>query len=296
MHHEDDRTLDTEGNQCRCVLRIRRHTTTRSVRRVSGSLETALSDRTSPPCTAVNIWLFDLTRGSRSKLTFDPADETNPTWSPDGRQIAFTSDKKGSRDLYRKAASGSGQEELLLQSADDKSAEDWTRDGRYLLYNKRADAKRALWALPLAGDRKPFAVLNAPGTQPECQISPDGKWIAYRSDESGRQEIYVQNFPPAGGKWQVSTAGGVDPQWRRDGKEMFYRQGNRLMSVEVRTTDDRFERDLPRLLFELSAILRGRNQYTVSPDGQKFLAIVPMKASVSLPIAVLLDWQSQARR
>ena len=145
-----------------------------------------------------DIWVFDLSRGTSSRLTFDPADDTNPTWSPDGQNILFASDRKGARDLYRKLASGTGTEELLLQSGEDKNPEDWTRDGRFLVYNT-GSARHDIWELPLSGDRTPLRLLSGPFSFQESQVSPDGKWIAYMSDDSGRNEVFVQNFPPRAG-------------------------------------------------------------------------------------------------
>ena len=243
-----------------------------------------------------DLWLLDLARGSTSRFTFDPADDLNPTWSPDGRQIAFTSDRLGQRNLYVKDATGARQEELLLQSDVEKNCLDWTADGKYLLYNNGPGNKRDVWALPLTGDRKPFAVVHGPGNQSEVRISPNGKWAAYTSNENGRQEIYVQSFPQGEGKWQVSTAGGADPQWRRDGKELFYVQSNALMAVAVQTGGDRFERDLPKKLFEAPFLNVGRNRYVATADGQKFLGVLRSQTAGSPPVTVVVNWASGLKR
>lgn len=195
----------------------------------------------------VDIWVFDLVRGTGSRLTFDPADDLNPVWSPDGTRIAFTSEWKGHRDIYWKLASGTGPDEALLESTDRKSVEDWSGDGRFLVYNTGNNPKTRddLWALPLSGDRKPVPILMTPFTEGQGQLSPDGRWIAYRSSKSGRPEVYVQPFPPSGGKWQISTAGGHEPRWRRDGKELFYTLGQKILAVPVKTEGATFEAGIP---------------------------------------------------
>ena len=243
-----------------------------------------------------DVWLFDLSRGTSTRLTFDPGDDFNPAWSPDGLRIVFVSDRKGHRDLWQKAASGVGQEEIVLESDADKSLEDWTRDGRYLIFNHVLPGqKREIWAMPLFGDRKPFAVITGPGTLVEGHVSPNGKWIAYNSNESGKAEIYVQNFPPAGGRWQVSTEGGSEPSWNPNGKELFYLNGDKLMAVDVKTETDRFDAGTPRLLFEAPVGNTLRNAYVVAPDGQRFLVNLRFQNTNVLPMIVVLNWPAGVR-
>jgi Tol biopolymer transport system component len=246
-----------------------------------------------------DIWLFDLVRGARMRLTFDPADDFNPTWSPDGRQIIFTSDRKGARDLYRKAAHGTGPEELLLESKEAKASEDWTRDGKYLVFNLGSGAT-GIWALELAGnanERKPVALVTGTFTQQQGRVSPDGRWLAYRSSETGRDEVYVQNFPPSGGKWQISTAGGSQPEWRADGKELFYIQNKTLMKVDITSGSGRFDWGTPKALFDASfpSGLR-RSKYVVSSNGQKFLAVTRLEQTTSIPFTLVLNWTAGIKR
>jgi len=247
-----------------------------------------------------DIWLFDLVRGTSMRLTFDPSDDLAPTWSPDGRQIIFASDRKGARDLYRKAASGTGQEELLLESKVAKVGEDWTRDGKYLVFNL-GSASAGIWALELtgnAGERKPVALLTGAFSLDQGRVSPDGRWLAYRSTETGKAEVYVQNFPPSGGKWQISTVGGAEPQWRADGKELFYVQNKTLMTVEIASGPGRFEAGIPKPLFE--AQFAGgsfrRNRYVVSADGQKFLVVTPLEQTTRTPFTLVLNWTASLKR
>lgn len=234
-----------------------------------------------------------LTSGSvPTRLTFDPADDFNPLWSPDGLQIVFVSNRRGHRDLYRKASSGAGPEELLLESDQQKNCEDWTRDGRFVIYNLQTGSTgREIWALPLVGDRKAFKVISSPGNPVEAHVSPDGKWISYTSTELGAAEIYVQDFPPTGGKWQVSSGSGSESSWSPNGKELFYLQGDRLVAVDVNTQSGRFERNgAPKVLVEAPFANPLRNAYVVSPDGQKFLVNTRVETKSALPMTLILNW------
>jgi serine/threonine-protein kinase len=200
------------------------------------------------------------------------------------------SNRKGHRDLYWKAFSGAGQEEVLLESGLDKNCEDWTRDGQYVIYNQQTPNKpREIWALPLFGDRKPFSVISESGVV-EGHVSPNGKWISYTSSESGTLEIYVQDFPPTGGKWQVSIGGGFESSWNANGKELFYMQGNRLIAVDVNTESDRFDRGTPRILFDAPIANPLRNAYLATTDGQRFLINARIETKDTLPMMLVLNW------
>jgi Tol biopolymer transport system component len=183
------------------------------------------------------------------RFTFDPATDISPLWSPDGKTIVFSLDRGGQFDLYTKAAEG-GQEQPLLQSDEMKVAHDWSRDGRYIAFQSRGKKTNwDIWVLPTFGDRKPILFLQTPFNETHPAFSPDGRWLAYQSNESGRAEIYVQNFPGPGGRWQVSTAGGVGPAWRADGKELFYAgPDQKLMAVDIQAGET-FEAGVPRALF-----------------------------------------------
>jgi Tol biopolymer transport system component len=164
-----------------------------------------------------DLYVIDLTRGTESRLTFDPADDTSPIWSPDGNRIVWASNRTGTYQLYQKLASGVGQDEPLLPSDVPLIPRGWSTDGKFLLYG-RIDPKTNqddVWVKPMEGDRQPFPFLQTPFLDTEAVFSPDGRLIAYRSNESGRSEVYVQTFPASGSRWQVSTKGGHHPQWRR---------------------------------------------------------------------------------
>jgi serine/threonine protein kinase/Tol biopolymer transport system component len=243
-----------------------------------------------------DISIIDLVRNTESRLTFDPADDAYPVWSPDGSQIAWWSNRGQKNQIYRKAASGVGQEESLLQSDVNISPGHWSADGKFLLY-VRSDPKTFgdLWLLPLEGERKPFPFSQTQFREFAPKFSPTGAHIAYQSDESGRIEIWVQTFP-AGGKWQVSTGGGQLPQWRNDGKELFYISPDRkLMGVEVKP-GAAFEASLPKVLFDLAAAKVQRDAFTVTADGQRFLFPRQLREETSVPFTVVVNWMAEVKR
>ena len=247
-----------------------------------------------------DIWLLDLGRAVFSRFTFDSAIDVSATWSPDGRRIAWRSNPKGVYDIYGKPAIGPGSEELLLASAQDKNPTDWSPDGRFLLYdNTDPKTRYDIWAVPLVGDRKPFPVVQTEFEERDAQFSPDGKWIAYESNESGRVEIYAQLFPGPGIKTLISTAGGAQVRWRRDGKELFYiALDGRLMAVPIRlaSTSQTIEADSPIPLFATrvggALSIPFRQQYDISPDGQRFL-MNTLTEEAAAPITVILNWKAK---
>jgi eukaryotic-like serine/threonine-protein kinase len=239
-----------------------------------------------------DIWLLDIVRGVPSRFTFDAAFDVTPLWSPDGRRIVFSSNRKGAFDLYVRSADGTGTEELLLEGDGIRIPSDWSPDGRFVLYSNNDD----IWALPLDGDRKAFPVVKTRFAESNGQFSPDGRWIAYQSDESGRLEIYVQRFPGQGRKTLVSSDGGVQARWRRDSKELFYLgPGDRLMAAPIRLDSERDTAEVWPSMSLFSPHLSGnpRNpigrHYMVSQDGQRFL--MDTLKEVTLPITVLLNWK-----
>jgi Tol biopolymer transport system component len=246
-----------------------------------------------------DIWLFELERGTASRLTFDPADDLNPVFSPDGGRILFTSDRKGNRDIYWKAATGVGEDEPVLETEHSESADDWSPDGRLVVYDTGGTTSSTasaadLWVAPLEGDRKPIPFLVRPFVDTSAQISRDGRFIAYMSNESGRSEVYVMDFPKPTARWKVSTEGGIEPRWRPDGRELFYiAPGRKLMAVDVRAAGATFAPGVPRVLFEanLDPRVAGRHRYVVSPDGQRFLIIAPAEQAGPTPLTVVLNWR-----
>jgi hypothetical protein len=245
-----------------------------------------------------DIWIFDLLRGAKTRLTFDPADDFDSIWSPDGTQIAFTSNRLGVRDIYRKPADDSGSDELLVGGkGGSKNVEDWSPDGKYLMYNYQPSIAH-LYVLPLDGDRKPVPFVNTEFMTQQGQFSPNGRWVAYRSMESGRTEIYVQGFTldpsQARGKWQISVDGGELPRWRRDGKELFFHSGDTYFAVDVKTEGASFEAGIPRPLFQVPTVLSnagGGAPFVVTRDGQRFLVLAEIEKTASAPLEVLVKWR-----
>ena len=252
-----------------------------------------------------DIWLMELMRGTSTRLTFEEGNKYGPIWSPDGSRIAFQSDPKGVFDLYRKSATGSGTEELLLTTPQSKTPTDWSSDGFLLYRNGDSASGNDLWALPVNGDRKPFPVIQANFEERDGQFSPDGKWIAYQSDESGRFEVYLQPFSGPGdgekasGKWQVSSGGGAQVRWRSDGRELFYiALDEQFMAVPVRLDSSKHAAELGKAAPLFNTRVGGavqdiqKQQYVVSPDGQRFLINTIIEEATS-PITVILNWRKE---
>jgi hypothetical protein len=247
---------------------------------------------------STDIWLLDLARGVPTRFTSDSNFELYPVWSPDGKRIAFQSNRTSASgttfDTYVKSVSGTGNEELLVGGERGQIPTDWSPDGRFVLYT---DTARGIWAVSPDGDRKPFPVVETNLGATGGQFSPDGKWIAYQSQESGgRAEIFVQRFPGLGGKSQVSSGGGVQVRWRRDGRELFYlAPDNRLMAVPIKLDPERDAVEVGTAVSLFVAHLSGDPQgggnrtYMVSPNGQRFLMDAPAEAT--LPITVVLNWK-----
>jgi Tol biopolymer transport system component len=250
-----------------------------------------------------DIWLMDLARGTPTRFTFDPSIEVSPLWSPDGSRIVYSSDRDGPMNLYQRAANGAGDAEPLLKTeANNKFCTDWSADGRFILFqelNQRTNFD--LWILPLSGDRKPFPYVHGDFSEVQGRFSPDGKWVAYASNESGSWQVYVQSFPAPGGKWQISTNGGAQPQWRRDGRQLFYISSDRkLMAVDVKTNGSTFEADDPKEMFGLRVQTVGlpgpRNYFIAAVDGKRFLVASVPAERITTPITVVLNWTGDLRR
>jgi len=241
-----------------------------------------------------DVWRLDVSCGTRSRFTSDPAWTDAHIWSPDGSRIVFSSPRNGNWDLYQKATSATGQEEVLLQSNEGKFAHDWSPDGRFITYSTLPpEGGQVLWVLPLFGDRQPMRFSGSKINAAYGSFSPNGRWLAYISDESGAHEleVYVRPFPASAGVWQVSRGGGGPPQWRRDGKELSYiAPDGKLMAVEV-TTQGTFHAGTPKALFPVRGWgLWGPPAYSVTADGQRFLFAAPPAEAASLTIRVVVNW------
>jgi Tol biopolymer transport system component len=247
-----------------------------------------------------DIWFGDVARGLMARATFDPANDSNAVWSPRGDRIAFASERgsRGFDDLYIRLASGAGRDELVLSTPAAKFPFAWTPDGSTILYLEAATKGTELWGVPVAGERKPFPYLQNGFNLTNPQLSPDGRWVAYASNESGRNEIYVQSFPTPSAKAQVSLEGGNQPRWRRDMKELFYTASDRRLVAVPITAGAALTPGPPAVLFQtylLDTSLTSASQYDVSPDGQRFLMNVA-KQTAAVPVTVVLNWPSALRR
>jgi serine/threonine protein kinase len=250
-----------------------------------------------------HLWVSDLARGIFSRVNpGDTTDYNGTAVSPDGR-VAFTYMPGGAPgDIYVKLARDASPPEPLVKSATIKHPNHWSLDGRFLIYDEHTKQQQDLWIVPMAGDRKPIPFLVTPADETFGQFSPDTKWIAYSSDESGRREVYVQGFvpdhvPAAGiGKWQISTAGGDEPRWRRDGRELYYiAPDKKMMAVAVKSTATTFELGSAIPLFETH--VTGFFPYDVAPDGRFLLnTVMQDAAAVTSPITVVLNWTAGLKK
>jgi Tol biopolymer transport system component len=264
-------------------------------------------DRLDDQTGSYDLWLYDVGGGGASQFTFDPAVDRCPLWSADGRRIIWQSNREGQHDFYWKAASGTGQDELLLKSsnANRRFPTSCSLDGRFLIYYEiDPKTQRDIWVLPLSGDRKPFPFLQTEASEAAGQLSPDGRWMAYTSDQSSSFEIYVRSFPSGGGQKLVSTKGGTGPCWRRDGKELFYyAPDGKLMAVEVKSgppggrQEVSFEAGPPHALLEFrSGSVFPFPRYTVTADGQRFLLNTLVDESGGAPLTVVVNSQAELKR
>lgn len=249
------------------------------------------------------VWLYELSRDILSRFTFEGIFNAYPVWTPDGKRIAFDSNKGGQSSLSWQMADGSGGPERLTTTTALAPPFSWSPDGRLLAFDDLAPTTgRDIWMLRV-DERKAQPFLQTPAFEDAPQFSPDGHWLAYASDESGSREIYVQPYPGPGGKWQISNEGGTEPMWNRNGRELFYRIGDKMMAVDV-STQPGFAAGKPRQLFEGHYLMNSagyaRPDYDVSPDGQRFLMLKPVEqeqaGTAPTQIIVVQNWTEELKR
>jgi Tol biopolymer transport system component len=245
----------------------------------------------------VDIWLIDIARNVRSRLTVHPGRDVSPVWSPDGARIAFQSSRSRQPVAVRQTLSnGNGVDELLLEGPGNftMTPSSWSTDARFIAYTTRGSN---VWILPLFGDRKPFAFVDGPFTETSAVFSPDGRSIAYTSNEGGQTDVYVQSFPGPGAKSQVSRNGGSHPVWRADGRELFYLATDGTMMVVPVDAGRSFNAGPPEALFHTHVWGLTPNQvYAVTKDGQRFLVnAAKQQPSGTAPLTVVLNWTAAIR-
>jgi serine/threonine protein kinase/Tol biopolymer transport system component len=249
-----------------------------------------------------DVWIIDFLRHNSTRLTFGPTNNVGPVWSPDDSQIAFASNRQGFSGIYRKASSGRGEQELLVSS--DKNSQiptDWSQDGKFLAYSVLGTGAKGNWDIFTFSfaEKKGAPLVATPSNEYEGAFSPNGRWFTYVSEESGKPQVYVQPYPATGGKWQISTAGGNEPIWGRDGNEIFYVSlDNKLMAADVKTSSG-FEAGTPRVLFETGTKSEGGRapgrMYDASPDG-RFLINAVVGEVRAAPITLVQNWAAELKK
>ena len=252
-------------------------------------------------------WLYDLSRETLTRLTFEGSANYNPIWTPDSKRIAFTSNKEGVANIFWQLADGSGGLERLATSEYNQAPMSWSPDGQVMAYIEvNPTTGRDIWMLRMgdpsqgAGQvRKAQPFIRTPATESAPRFSPNGRWLAYVSNESGRFEIYVQPYPGPGEKWQISTEGGTEPMWNPNGRELFFRSGDKMLAADV-TTQPSFSAGKPRMLFEgpFEPAPTTFPNYDVSADGQRFLMLQLVEQAEAAPtqINVVLNWFEELKR
>jgi serine/threonine-protein kinase len=235
-----------------------------------------------------SIWLYDFERGTLTRWTPEWVN-SGAIWSPDGRDIAFASGRTSAFNLYKNTVDGTGTTERLTTSDFPQTPNSWSPDGMMLAFQEETNDKGTdVWLLPLQAGRKPEPFLDGRANEQMASFSPDGRWVAYQSDETGQLEIYICRFPDRSGKQQVSTDGGYEPVWNTNGKELFYRNGNRMMAVTVQTDGDLIL-GRPTVLFEGRFVYHPLGSYDVTPDGQRFVLIDDSEAEPAPTHLVLIQ-------
>jgi len=246
------------------------------------------------------LWLYDFARDILTRLTFGGDTNGRPVWTPDGKRIAFRSNREGTLNIFWQLADGGGGLERMTSDDYPQTAGSFSPDGQLLAFTElNPTTGYDIWVLRLS-DRKAQPFLRTASNETTPQFSPDGHWLAYASDESGRPEVYVQPYPGPGGKWQISTEGGDQPAWNRNGRELFYHSNDKMMVVGI-TMQPSFSVGKPKMLFAGEYVLPGfpssYENYDISPDGQRFLMVKDSEQAAEVTqINVVLNWFEELKQ
>lgn len=251
------------------------------------------------PTGKASLWMLDVARGISSRFTFTDSSDAWVVWSPDGKEIAYSSNRAGRLEIYLKPASGVESEQPIVTGEGESMPTDWSRDGRFMAYQTQSQATKKfdIWILPMTGDRKPYPFIATEADEGEGAFSPDGRWFAFSSDESGRREVYVVPFPGRGGKWQVSSTGGEWPAWVANGTELDYVTPDRKwMAVEVNGKGNDFSIGAAQTLFGGKALPGAAPLgVVVTPDGKKLLIPVEEEGA-SVPLTLVTNWKADLKK
>jgi len=241
-----------------------------------------------------SVWTLDIGTGGRSRLTFPGSDDWQPIWSPDGLRIMFGSYRNGPIDMYSKLADGGGNDQEFMVSSIQKGPRDWSKDGRFVLYTQDSpETKEDLYAREASGNVSPVTIAATAAREFDGRFSGDRRWVSYVSNETGVNEVFVQPFPPTGGKWQVSSGGALSPRWREDGRELFYLTPQGEMKVVSVDGARSFSAGPAHTLFHLEGVhsgLPGNTAYEVTRNGERFLVNFTRRTPPDSSISVILNW------
>ncbi|HXH91131.1 MAG TPA: protein kinase [Thermoanaerobaculia bacterium] len=253
--------------------------------RLSPDQQRIATDRNDADGRSDDIWILDFARNVTTRFTFDPAGDYSPVWSPDGSTIAFASMRAGLGNLFlADAANPTNVRRLTNFPTDQIRPVSWTRDGKMVVAERADKAGIDLWLFPVDGSEgKPY--LATPFVELSADVSPDGTYIAYASDESGRDEVYVERFPSHAGRRQVSSSGGDQPRWRNDGRELFYISHGEVVGVDMTSNTA-----TPKPLFRLPG-----NSYDIARDGQRFIVDRPLDDNFSSPLTFVSNWMAERK-
>jgi hypothetical protein len=247
----------------------------------------------------LDLWTYETSRGVGTRFTFDPVNDRNPVWSPDGSQLAFATDGEDETLIQLRSYGGADEGEVLHTAPPPGLApSDWSADGTTLIFAKLGETTGAdIWTLRMDGDREAKVFRATRFDEGSARLSPDGSWLAFTSNESGRSEVYVTTFPEPGRRWQISSAGGVYPHWVRAGREIIYQEDTgRLIAVDIEATGEGLRVGASEELFIAPAPTAGFLPFSMTPDGERFIVARPERAESQEPLTLLSGWEALAPR